>query len=161
MILGLGMLALSCTSTKSEQSEEPVVLSEAAEIPAAPPIIDEENEEPSKEARGEVFVPEVVYFAYDDDKLSEDARKKLQKLANYMEKNPAISLQVAGHCDERGAPQYNLALGERRAQSVKDYLSTAGVEGSRISTISFGKERPAIPGDHEKNRRAEFNLLEN
>lgn len=152
MVLSLGWFVSSCTDDK--QPEEPV-LSEASEIPAAPPMGEEK----------EMFSPEVLYFAYDSDEITMESQDKLRGLTEYMNKNQMANLQVEGHCDERGSVQYNLALGERRAQAVKNYLASTGVDAGRISTISWGKEKPAVIGKDEsawsKNRRAEFNLMEN
>jgi peptidoglycan-associated lipoprotein len=79
-----------------------------------------------------------------------------------MKSTQGAVVQVEGHCDERGSIEYNLALGERRAQSVKNYLTQLGIEASRLSTISYGEEKPAVDGHDEaaweKNRRAEFTL---
>jgi len=79
-----------------------------------------------------------------------------------MKKNPGAKVQIEGHCDERGTPEYNLALGQRRADSTKKYLVNLGIDGSRLSTISYGEEKPADPGHNEaawaKNRRAVFDI---
>jgi peptidoglycan-associated lipoprotein len=85
----------------------------------------------------------------------------LKANADMIKKYPKVMIQIAGHCDERGTQQYNLALGERRALAVRDYLIQLGIPGAQLATISFGKEQPADPGKGEaayaKNRRAEFN----
>lgn len=97
-----------------------------------------------------------VFFAYDRSDLSQEAKDNLTKQAEAMLANSnAVTLE--GHCDDRGTREYNLALGERRAQSVKKYLVSMGVPASRITTISYGKERPAVLGhdeySHAQNRR--------
>jgi peptidoglycan-associated lipoprotein len=101
-----------------------------------------------------------VYFAYDSFALAKDGKKALDKHAAWLKANPGRGVQVEGHCDERGTNQYNMALGERRAGVVKDYLVGKGVPASQLSTISYGEERPAVQGADEatwtKNRRAEF-----
>ena len=106
-----------------------------------------------------------VYFAFDDYTLSAETQDQLAGLANYLKQNPGAVVQVEGHCDERGSIEYNLALGQRRASSVKDYLTQMGVEGERVTTISYGEERAAVDGHNEaawsKNRRAEFVLSQN
>ena len=103
-----------------------------------------------------------VYFAFDDYTLSGETQDQLAALANYLKQNSGAVVQVEGHCDERGSIEYNLALGQRRAASVKDYLEQMGVDSNRITTISYGEERPAVEGHNEdawsKNRRAEFVL---
>lgn len=104
-----------------------------------------------------------VYFALDKFTLSEEARSVLKKNADWLKNNATVVVQIEGHCDERGSIEYNLALGEKRANSVKTYLSQLGVDGSRLQVISYGEERPADAGHTEgawsKNRRSEFVLL--
>ena len=106
---------------------------------------------------------QTVYFAFDSYKLAGDSRAILKKSAAWMKDNAAASLQIEGHCDERGTTEYNLALGERRANTVKDYMTRLGVAASRVSVISYGKERPSDAGHDEsawaKNRRASFVVL--
>lgn len=101
-----------------------------------------------------------VYFPLDSSRITSSAQSELQANAEYLKSNPELQIQIEGHCDERGSIQYNLALGERRAKSVKDYLVALGVEASRMTTVSFGKERPIAFGHDEsawsKNRRANF-----
>lgn len=98
-----------------------------------------------------------VFFAYDHFDISDEARATLQKQATWLQQYPNLSITIEGHCDERGTREYNLALGERRANSVKNYLVGLGVPASRINTISYGKERPAVVGSDEaayaQNRR--------
>lgn len=101
-----------------------------------------------------------VYFAFDSAKLSPTAEETLKKNAEWLNANPNERIVIEGHCDERGTIQYNLALGQRRADSVFNYLRTLGVSPDRLRTISYGEEYPADPGHNEaawaKNRRAEF-----
>jgi peptidoglycan-associated lipoprotein len=105
----------------------------------------------------------IVYFAFDSFKLDGEARNALKQVAKYMKDNPSVTLQIEGHCDERGTTEYNLALGERRANASRTYLSKAGVDGSRLSVISYGSERPAVSGHDEsawaKNRRDAFVIV--
>ena len=102
----------------------------------------------------------VIYFAYDQDRIGFAERSKLDSVASYMKEHKIVGLIIEGHCDERGSDEFNRALGERRAIAVKDYLISLGVPAERIKTISFGEERPAVPGHDEaaysKNRRAEL-----
>lgn len=101
-----------------------------------------------------------VYFGFDSSSLSDAARSILDANASFLKTNSAVQVQVEGHADERGGVQYNLALGERRANAVRDYLVAMGVDSSRITTISYGKERPLDLGHDEaawaRNRRANF-----
>ncbi|UCZ55637.1 peptidoglycan-associated lipoprotein Pal [Desulfurispirillum indicum] len=101
-----------------------------------------------------------VHFDFDRSSIRPDARKVLDNNIAYLKNNPNARIVIEGHCDERGSSDYNLALGDRRAQSVKDYLVTGGIDASRLTTISYGKERPVDPRSNEwawqKNRRGEF-----
>jgi peptidoglycan-associated lipoprotein len=104
-----------------------------------------------------VNVGDRVFFGYDRFDLSPEARATLEKQAQWINQYSGLTLTVEGHADERGTREYNLALGERRANSVKNYLVALGVDAGRIETISYGKERPAVPGSDEsawaQNRR--------
>lgn len=101
-----------------------------------------------------------IYFSYDASTLSPEARDTLTGNAAWLKKNADYNLQIEGHCDSRGSIEYNLALGERRAKSVRTYLINLGVAAKRLSIISYGKEKPISAGDSEqamsKNRRANF-----
>jgi len=101
-----------------------------------------------------------IYFAYDQDQVGASERVKLEKVADYMTKYAGVGVIIEGHCDERGSAEYNRALGERRALSVKQYLVGLGVPDARLKTISYGEERPAVTGTgpavFTKNRRAEL-----
>jgi peptidoglycan-associated lipoprotein len=103
-----------------------------------------------------------VYFEYDKADLRPDALDQLKKNTAWMKANPVYRILIAGNCDERGTVEYNLALGERRAVAAKNYLVTAGIDASRIETISYGEEHPADPGHSEaawaKNRRDDFTI---
>ncbi len=98
-----------------------------------------------------------VFFGFDKFNLADEARATVQRQAAWLKANPTVTVTVEGHADERGTREYNLALGERRATAVKNYLVTLGVSASRVSTISFGKERPVALGHTEaawsQNRR--------
>ena len=104
-----------------------------------------------------------IYFNYDDHTLSEEARSALSSNASYLREMGAIRVTIEGHCDERGTVEYNLALGQRRAEATRDYLVDLGVESSRVSTISYGEERPFEVGHEEsawsQNRRAHFRVV--
>lgn len=101
-----------------------------------------------------------AYFDFDSFKVRADARDVLKQNASFLKSNPSVSVQIEGHCDERGTTEYNLALGERRANAARDYLVKLGIDKSRLSVISYGKERPQDPGHDEsawsRNRRASF-----
>ena len=101
-----------------------------------------------------------IHFDYDQSTLSSEARRLLGDNAEWIKQNGATTVQIEGHCDNRGSVEYNLALGERRAKSVKNYLVSLGVDSKRLTIISYGEEKPLVPGDSEeaysKNRRANF-----
>ena len=111
----------------------------------------------------QAFEEENVLFDYDSAVLTADARLLLKKKAMWLEENSHRNIVVQGHCDERGTTEYNLALGDRRANAVKSYLMDLGISGIRITTISYGEEKPLDPGHDEaawaRNRRAHFVIL--
>ncbi len=105
-----------------------------------------------------VNVGDRVFFGYDSSDLDSDALELLQDQVAWLKQNANVSVTVEGHCDERGTREYNLALGEKRAQAVKNYLIGLGISPDRVSTISYGKERPAVVGSNDgawaQNRRS-------
>jgi peptidoglycan-associated lipoprotein len=113
-------------------------------------------------AKSQRFENEDVYFDYDAYTLSEPAKRILDEKAAFLKRYPKAKVTIEGHCDERGTTEYNLALGERRANSALQYLNNSGVGRTNLTTISYGKERPAAPGHDEaawaKNRRDHFVL---
>lgn len=151
LLLGFGTFACSDDQPKTEEPVKPAATQEPAPPPPATPPPAASN-----------FAPKTVYFAFDDYTLNADAQSSLQGLADHLKQSGKSVVQIEGHCDERGSIEYNLALGERRAQSVKNYLSQLGIDAARLSTISYGEEKPAVDGHDEaawgKNRRAEFTL---
>ena len=148
-----GFVAFMSGCSDDNTTNEPVQPT-AATAPATPPA--------AATPPTDNFTPKTVYFAFDDYTLNADAQNALQALADHLKANKNTVVQIEGHCDERGSVEYNLALGERRAQSVKNYLTQLGVDAARLSTISYGQEKPAVEGHNEaawaKNRRAEFTL---
>ena len=103
-------------------------------------------------------VPDRVFFATNKSSLTTASRATLRKQATFLRKNKKLNVTIEGHADERGTREYNLALGERRANAAKDYLMTYGISGKRISTISYGKEKPVNPASTplawSQNRRS-------
>jgi peptidoglycan-associated lipoprotein len=91
-----------------------------------------------------------VFFAFDRSDISSEAQQILARQAEWLKRYPSVSVTIEGHCDERGTREYNLALGERRAQAVKNVLVASGIPASRIGTISYGKERPIVVGSNEE-----------
>ncbi len=108
------------------------------------------------------FAP--VYFAFDSYALAPSESAKVNQVAQHLSANPDHVLVIEGHCDERGSNEYNLALGENRAISVRDFIVRLGVEGDRVQTRSYGEEKPAVVGSGEEvwrlNRRGEFSLYQ-
>ncbi len=105
-----------------------------------------------------VNVGDRVFFGYDESDVAAEGKATLDRQVAWLKQYPSVSVTIEGHADERGTREYNLALGERRSASVKSYLLSQGVEASRINTISYGKERPAVtdpsPSGWAQNRRA-------
>ena len=110
--------------------------------------------------QGNAFGLQTIHFGYDSELLDDQSKSLLKSNAQILSKNPIIRVQIEGHCDQRGGIQYNIALGEKRANAVKHYLEDLGVRPARIATISYGKERPIDTAETEeayaKNRRANF-----
>lgn len=136
---------------------------EIGEDPFATPI---EDTGPTAEELASAAVAAVragiqdVFFAFNEYSLSEEARQRLAANAALLREHPDVAVLIEGHCDERGTVQYNLALGEKRANAARDYLVSLGLSGGRISTVSYGKEKPFATGHNEQawaqNRRAHF-----
>ncbi|MGE5285258.1 MAG: peptidoglycan-associated lipoprotein Pal [Actinomycetota bacterium] len=134
--------------------EAPPAPVEVAPAPQPAPGVAVTEERPSQFAD--------VRFDFDKSVVKEDGRKTCEAVAEYLKKHPQAKMLIEGHCDERGTAEYNMALGERRATAVMNYLVSLGVPKAALSTISFGEERPLDPGHNEeawaKNRRAHFVL---
>jgi peptidoglycan-associated lipoprotein len=147
--LGLGFTACSGDEEKPVEPVNPVAIDE----PVQPPV-------EAAVAPAEKFAAESVLFAYDKYTLTSDSQSRLTALADNLKAQATSVAQIEGHCDERGSIEYNLALGEKRAQSVKKFLVDLGVPDARLTTISYGEEKPVAQGHDEdswaKNRRAEF-----
>jgi len=125
-----------------------------------PPTSDNSAEAARKIAEARAAVLSPVYFEYDADDLRDDARASLDAKVKILTTNPQLRIRIAGHTDERGSDEYNIALGRRRAETAKRYLTDRGIEASRIETTTLGREQPAMQGSNEdawaKNRRDEF-----
>lgn len=113
-------------------------------------------------ADADKLIHTVIYFDYDSFQIREDSKESLQNLSALMKRYPRVKIVIEGYCDDRGTDEYNMALGDRRANAVKEFLTLTGVETNRLQTVSFGKEYPAVQGSSDaaraKNRRAEFKL---
>jgi peptidoglycan-associated lipoprotein len=150
-LLGGLLLFAACSSTPPETP------------PPGPPGgpaggIGSRNIVPGSQQDLEASAGDRVFFAFDRADISPEARQILVRQADWLRRYPNVAVTIEGHCDERGTREYNLALGERRAQAAKNVLVASGIPASRISTISYGKERPAVVGSSEEsyaqNRRA-------
>jgi peptidoglycan-associated lipoprotein len=157
----LFMLASCSKKITTTQSDTP---------PSTPTEITSEKSTPKAQVsegptRSEIaaFESGNIYFDYDRSELKSTAKAALQKKAAWLRANSGFSVKISGHCDERGTNEYNLALGERRANATWKYLNALGVSGNRMNTVSYGEEKPAVPGHNDtawaKNRRAEFKLM--
>ncbi|MBL7670425.1 MAG: peptidoglycan-associated lipoprotein Pal [Bdellovibrionaceae bacterium] len=159
LLLVFSSLVWSCASkTKTDVDQSQAAVTESQ--PEAPVEATPMNFDAQGSDSGKVSGLVTVNFEYDKSSLSADAKKKLQQNANWINANPKAKVQIEGHCDARGSIEYNLALGERRANSVKNYLGSLGVAKDRLSTISYGEEKPLTTDETEsayaKNRRANF-----
>jgi peptidoglycan-associated lipoprotein len=162
MVLPVMFFTASC-SKKMVQTES-VAVSEP-EVREAPeePVPEEERlweDVAAREAAERAFLEENIHFAFDSSALSDQARQTLNSKADYLRLNPDITITVEGHCDDRGTGAYNIALGERRAESVTMFLVDLGIDTDRLNTVSYGEERPIAMEHGEaswaKNRRAQF-----
>jgi len=131
-----------------------------ADAAAADRAAAERRERETTTATARDVLERIVYFEYDSERLSGEAQEDLRMKAEILRANPDLRIRVEGHADERGSTEYNLALGQRRAESVRTFLANFGVPSRQISTLSYGKERPRAQGSNERawaeNRRAEF-----
>ena len=164
----LGFSSCAKKQVKADEAAKPAEVRQAA--PAAPPSDDADRQrrlaelEKQQKLQAEIraFESENIFFDFDKSELKPAARAVLEKKAGWLRANPQYKLRIEGHCDERGTVEYNLALGERRAKAAMKYLSALGISADRMTTVSYGEERPADPGKNEaawaKNRRDEFKL---
>ncbi len=177
VVVVLGLFAMACPKKPPIKTQPPVVESTPPPVVAPPPVetkvenkdfvqeppqvkqetLPSDIEELNRVAQNRGYIKD-AFFGYDESTLSADAQAALTASANWLKGDgKAYNLLIEGHCDERGTEQYNLALGDRRANTAKEYLVTLGVDASRIRTVSYGEERPFDPGHDEsawsKNRR--------
>jgi peptidoglycan-associated lipoprotein len=153
--LFLGLVFSGCCCPKKKAVEPP------AETVAAPPEVNEEVPPPAPEPAVSL---DPIYFDFDKSAITSDAKAILDKNAEWISKNPTAKIRVEGNCDERGTNEYNMALGERRANTAKQYLLNLGVSADRLTMVSYGEEKPMDPGHDEaawtKNRRDDFKVVE-
>lgn len=157
-------VANACTRGTLKPAEEPpstAAQSGGGEAAAAPQEQAMSQEQLARE--GMMSAEEAlktIYFDFDKSDIREDQRETLKQNAEWLKTNSGVVIQIEGHCDERGTNEYNLALGQRRADSTKNFLVSLGISAERILTITYGEEKPVDPGHDEtawaKNRRAQF-----
>ncbi len=164
------LFTVSCAQQTVKQEEEPVVkevevkeevvVEEKTEVIEEKPDVKMEADDRAMMAARNMFLTEYIYFAFDKYNLDDAAQEVLMRKADFLKENADIYITIEGHCDERGTNEYNLALGERRANSAKSFLVDMGIEAYRISTVSYGEERPLCMQTNEecwaKNRRDQF-----
>jgi peptidoglycan-associated lipoprotein len=145
------------TTTEKKMTDE--AAKKAEEEAARQRALEEQRLKEARQAREE-FVNEMIHFAFDSSALDATAQDILKKKAGYLQAHPDVKIVIEGHCDERGTIEYNLALGERRAQAARAFLENMGIASNRLDIISYGEERPLDPGHNEaawaKNRRDQF-----
>jgi len=174
-VVTIAFIATGCAKkqvVKEEAAAKPMIETKKEEPKAAPapapPAPKEEMKAapapmaPKEEAKKEAAVPAEkpsidltamrIWFAFDDYNISNHSKENLEKVANWMSKTPAARIQIQGNTCNIGTAEYNLALGERRASSAKKYLQNLGVSADRLSTISYGLEKPLAPNTNEENR---------
>ena len=140
-------------SAQAQEREQQAAAEAAAQLAEETAVRDEMIQK-------NMFESESIYFEFDSAALSPVAQGVLNGKADYLRDNPGTQVIIEGHCDERGTPEYNLALGDRRAESAKNYLVNLGIDAARFTTVSYGEENPVDMGHNEdawaKNRRAKF-----
>jgi peptidoglycan-associated lipoprotein len=164
----VSVFTLASCAKKVGKVEEPVKPAETAppapqapakapEVPPTKPVEDE-----IMRRAVQTFESSHVYFDFDKSDIKAEAKPVLEKKAEFLRANTQYKVTIEGYCDERGTNEYNMALGDKRAKAAMKYLNALGISANRMSTISYGEEKPADPGHNEaawaKNRRAEFKL---
>jgi len=170
VILSVMFFTVSCAKKVVQNEPEPMAQSEVSKASEKSAMEAEQAkrlqedrlraEAAAREATQKTFVNEIIHFSFDSALLSDQAQQILNHKADYLRTNSGVTVTVEGHCDERGTDAYNIALGERRAESVKNFLVDLGISTNRLNTVSYGEERPIAMGQDEaswaKNRRAQF-----
>lgn len=149
------MMIAGCKGKQTKTDENVPMGTESGDVTSTPMSFD-----PMGSDSGRIDGLTTVNFDYDKSSLTAEGRRRAQGNAEWMKRNPTVNVQIEGHCDARGSIEYNIALGERRANAVKNYMTSLGVPSARLSVISYGKEKPVNQGESESayaaNRRANF-----
>ncbi|MFH4614288.1 peptidoglycan-associated lipoprotein Pal [Vibrio diabolicus] len=161
LLIALPVMAVTaCSSSDDAASNTGAATNNngAVETTVATPI-DQSGQLTEQELKEQALrETQTIYFAFDNSTIAADYEEMLAAHASYLNKNPALNVTIEGHADERGTPEYNIALGERRAQAVANYLQALGVQADQISIVSYGEEKPLLLGQSDevyaKNRRA-------
>jgi len=152
------LAACSTTPKDTADSSGSGSTSTSSDVSSSAETTESASIEPGSQEDLIVNVGDRVFFNYDSSELDTDAQELLQDQVAWLKQYSDVSIIIEGHCDERGTREYNLALGEKRAQSVKNYIINLGISADRVSTISYGKERPAVVGSNDgawaQNRRS-------
>jgi peptidoglycan-associated lipoprotein len=153
--------SVGCSRNNPPPAPEPVNQAPPSQGPASTPSQPATDPNAALTA-AQRDLAEMVFFDYDEAQLRNDARQTLDQKVAILRQYPAFRLMIEGHADERGSTEYNLALGTRRAVSIRDYLAGFGIDGQRFQTTSYGEERPMAQGQNEgawsRNRRGEFRV---
>lgn len=160
LAISMSLVNLSCGGGPKKVVDETTPIDTTTAIPEDT-VTEEESDTPPEIIKESQF--ETVYFDFDKSNLRSDSKSGLDANYDLLMQFPDVMVKIEGHCDERGTIEYNLSLGEKRATSCMDYLVGLGIDASRISTISYGKEKPVDAGHSEaawgKNRRCEFKII--
>ena len=163
LVCGILMLAFAFVGCKGKETapQPEVKPPDTTRTVVTPQAEKPKQPEPKPELKEEQL--QTVYFDFDKYNLRSDAKTALDANASLLQQYSTVTIKIEGHCDERGTVEYNLSLGEKRAKAVMDYLTGLGIGASRVTVISYGKERPVDAGHNEaawaKNRRAEFRVV--
>ncbi len=163
-LLSLALITFQTACTQDDVQQESEIKASSVDEAVAAPVEGSEGANVGAETKGDGDVGAVVVrFKYDEAVLTAEDKLALNAAAEKLKTNPSSKIQVVGHTDERGSIEYNLALGERRAQAVREYLNSMGVSGGQITTMSMGEEQPVSDGHDEaswgQNRRANVQTL--
>lgn len=158
--LFLALTITGCAKKPAEQTQE-VAPAQAQQGTQTPSVEQNKGEAaPTAQAAKSTGFDKKIYFDFDMYTLTPESTATLNELIAFMKSNVNLKVKIEGNCDERGTTEYNLALGERRAKAAQDYIISQGIDPAGVSTVSYGKEKPADPGHDEaawaKNRRDEF-----
>ena len=159
LLIALPVLALTaCSSSDDAANASGSETNNGSSTTTVATPIDQNGQLSEQELKDQVMQASTIYFAFDNATIAGDYEKVLALHAAYLSSNPALNVTVEGHADERGTPEYNIALGERRAQAVSMYLQALGVNADQIAIVSYGEEKPLVLGQSDeayaKNRRA-------